>query len=132
MRFLRPRALRALMTRVLLECITMTGSEYALWEREGSARFPNGELADGEAPADAARRIVEAWTGTKAPKLELVDLLATPGALTLVFRALLTDAPSGAPRTYKRMELPAQVGALSGKYVEDALKTSLNYKLTRG
>jgi hypothetical protein len=29
------------------------------------------------------------------------------------------------------MELPARVGELEGKYIEDALKTSLNYKLTR-
>lgn len=119
------------MTRVLLECIAMAGSEYVLWEREGLV-FPHGELRDGETPAEGARRLVEEWTGTKAPKLELVDLLAAPGSLTLVFRAILTDEPTGSPKRFPRMGLPERVGALKGAYVDDALKTSLNYKLTRG
>lgn len=119
------------MTRVLLECITMLGSEYVLWDRSGLA-FPHGELKDGESPAEAARRLVLEWTGTKAPKLELADMLAAPGTLTLVFRAMLTEEPQGAATRAKRMELPEKVGALSGKYVEETLKTSLNYKLTRG
>ena len=119
------------MTTVRLVCITMAGNEYALWDRQGLT-FPHGELVEGEPAAEAARRIVQEWTSTKAPKLELVDLLTTPGALTLVFRAILTEDPVGVAKRSGRMELPAQVGALTGKYVEDALKTSLNYKLTRG
>lgn len=118
------------MTAVRLVCITMAGSEYALWDRNGIS-FPHGELQDGETPADAVRRILADWTGTKAPKLELADLLSEPGTLTLVFRAMLTEEPKGVAKRAKRMELPERVGALSGKYVEDALKTSLNYKLTR-
>lgn len=118
------------MTAVRLVCITMTGNEYALWEREGLS-FPHDEVREGESPADAARRVVQEWTSTKAPKLELVDMLASAGTLTLVFRAMLTEDPRGVTRRIKRMELPERVGALAGKYVEDALKTSLNYKLTR-
>lgn len=119
------------MTRVLLECITMVGNEYVLWQRSGLA-FPHGELADGESPADAARRLIAEWSGTKAPKLELADFVAAPGTLTLVFRAMLTEDPEGEAKRAKRMELPDRIGALSGKYVEETLKTSLNYKLTRG
>lgn len=119
------------MAAVGLVCITMVGSEYALWDRDGLA-FPQGDLRDGEAPGDAARRIVEEWSATKAPKLELVDLLVKAGALTLVMRALLTEEPQSVARRVKRMELPERVGTLAGKYVEEALKTSLNYKLTRG
>lgn len=119
------------MTRIVLDVITMVGAEYALWDRSGLA-FPHGELQDGEVPADAARRIVEEWSGTKAPKLELADLVSARGELRLVFRALLTDEPKDPPKRVKRMELPEKVGALTGKYVEDALKTSLAYKLTRG
>lgn len=115
------------MTRVSLHVITMAGSEYAL---VGGA-FPSGDLRAGEQPAEGARRIVEETTGTRAPKLELVDLRAEGDELRLVFRALLTDEPKGATRA-RRMELPEKVGALTGKYVEDALKTSLAYKLTRG
>lgn len=118
------------MTHVRLACITMAGNEYALWDRNGLT-FPHGDVRDSESPADAARRIVEEWTSTKAPKLELIDMLAEPGALTLVFRAILTEDPQGVAKRAKRMELPENVGTLSGKYVEDALKTSLNYKLTR-
>lgn len=119
------------MTRVTLDCITMAGNEYVLWERDGPV-FPGGDVRDGEHPAEAARRIVQEWSGTKAPKLELVDFRPAPGALSLVFRAILTDEPQGSARRAKRMELPERVGALTGRYVEDALKTSLNYKLTRG
>ena len=119
------------MTTVRLVCIPMAGNEYVLWERDGLT-FPHGELRDGEAPADGARRIVHEWSGTKAPKLELVDMLAEAGSLLLVFRALLTEEPQGAAKRAKRMELPERVGTLAGRYVEDALKTSLNYKLTRG
>ena len=118
------------MTRILLEIVTMAGNEYVLWERSGLV-FPHGEARDGEPPADAARRLVSEWTGTRSPKLELVDMVAGPGALTLVFRAMLVEEPKGAAKRAKRMELPEKVGALSGKYVEEALKTSLNYKLTR-
>lgn len=119
------------MTRVLVEVVTMVGSDYVLWDRSG-LRFPHGELADGEAPGDAARRLVLEWTGTKAPKLEILDILSVAGVVTLVFRAMLVEEPAGSPKRVKRMELPASVGALSGKYVEEALKTSLAYKLTRG
>ena len=119
------------MTRVLLECITMAGTEYALYAREGGLVFPHGELRDGEHPAAGARRVVKDWTGTDAPKLELVDVLAEPGALTFVMRALLVAEPQGAPERRRRMELPERVGSLTGKWVEDALKTSLAYKLTR-
>lgn len=117
------------MTDVRLVCIAMVGNEYALWDRDGLT-FPHGSLGRAEAPA-AARRIVEEWTGTRAPKLELVDMLAEGDALTLVFRAMLVEEPKGVAKRAKRMELPEKVGGLSGKYVEDALKTSLNYKLTR-
>lgn len=119
------------MTRVLVEVVTMVGSEYVLWDKDG-IRFPHGELRDGEAPGDAARRIVQEWTGTKAPKLEMVDVLTAPGAMTLVVRAMLVEEPQNVAKRAKRMELPEKVGALAGKYVEEALKTSLNYKLTRG
>ena len=118
------------MTAVRLVCIAMAGNEYVLWDRNGLA-FPHGELVDGESPADAARRIVASWSSTQAPKLELVDMVAAPGELTLVFRALLTSEPAGVAKRVKRMELPERVGSLTGKYVEDALKTSLSYKLTR-
>jgi len=119
------------MTRVLVECVTMVGSEYVLWDKDG-LRFPHGDLRDGEAPGDAARRLVLEWSGTKAPKLEMVDVLGAPGSLTLVIRAMLVEEPQGVAKRAKRMELPDKVGALTGKYVEEALKTSLNYKLTRG
>lgn len=119
---MRPRV------RVELVCITMAGNQYVLYEKG----FPHGELRDGEAPADAARRIVKEWTGTDAPKLELVDLRSAPGALTLVLRAMLTSEPQGQARRAGRMELPESVGALKGRDVEEMLKTSLNYKLTRG
>lgn len=127
---MRPNACAGAMTVVRLVCISMVGSEYVLWDRQGPS-FPEGELQDGESPAEGARRLVAEWSGTKAPKLELADLLAAPGTLTLVFRALLTEEPQPAPQRAKRMELPERVGSLSGKYVEETLKTSLNYKLTR-
>lgn len=111
-----------------LVCITMAGSQYVVYE-DG---FPAGALREGEAPADAARRVVKERTGTDAPKLELVDLRPRPGALLLVFRAILTSEPQGAPRRVDRMGLPEKVGALAGRDVEEMLKTSLNYKLTRG
>ena len=114
--------------RVDLVCVTMAGNQYVAYE-DG---FPAGELGEGEAPADAARRLVKARTGTDAPKLELVDLRARPGGLTLVFRAMLTSEPQGAARRYERMGLPEKVGALTGREVEEMLKTSLAYKLTRG
>lgn len=119
------------MTRVLVECITMVGGEYVLWDKDG-VRFPHGELRSGEAVGDAARRLVLDWSGTRAPKLELVDLVTASDTVTLVVRAMLVDEPTGVARRAKRMELPEHVGALTGKYVEEALKTSLNYKLTRG
>lgn len=118
------------MTTVRLVCITMVGSEYVLWDKDGLT-FPRGELKDGEQPADALRRLVEEWSGTKAPKLEMVDLLASPGELLLVARAMLVEEPTNVAKRAKRMELPDKVGALTGKYVEESLKTSLNYKLTR-
>ncbi len=119
------------MTRVLLECVTMAGSDYVLYPRDGAPVFPHGEVRDGEHPAAAAKRIVKEWTGTDAPKLELVDVLAEPGALTFVMRAMLVADPQGAPERRKRMELPERVGRLTGRWVEEALKTSLAYKLTR-
>jgi len=109
----------------------MAGTQYVLYEREGKPVFPHGEPRDGEAPAQAARRLVEEWTATKSPKLELVDLAASPGTLTLIFRAVLVDEPRNGPKRVNRMELPPRVGTLEGKYVDDALKTSLSYKLTR-
>lgn len=118
------------MTTVRVVCITMVGSEYALWDRQGLT-FPHGELKEGEQPADAMRRIVEEWTGTRSPKLEMVDLVASPGALLLLARAMLVEEPKDVAKRAKRMELPAKVGELTGKYVEESLKTSLNYKLTR-
>lgn len=120
------------MTRVEMDCVTMAGNEYVLFPREGGLTFPHGPMLDGEGPAAAARRIVKEWTGTDAPKLELVDVVAEPGLLRFVMRALLTAEPAaGAPERRKRMELPERVGRFSGKWVEDALKTSLSYKLTR-
>ena len=119
------------MTDVQLVCIAMAGNEYVLWERGGALSFPEASLADGESPADAARRLVLEWSGTRLPKLELVDVLASPGKLTLVMRAMLIEEPQGVARRAKRFELPEKVGSLTGKYVEDALKTGLNYKLTR-
>ncbi|GEM_PF-5805203 len=119
------------MTRVLLACIAMSGNQYVLYERDGAWAFPQGELRAGEVVPDAMRRVVEEWTGTRAPKLELVDLLSAPDALTLVYRAMLTEEPQDSPRRVNRMELPEKVGLLAGKHVEEALKTSLAYKLTR-
>jgi ADP-ribose pyrophosphatase YjhB (NUDIX family) len=119
------------MTRVLLACIAMSGSQYVLFERDGHPVFPQGELRPGEAVPDAMRRVVEEWTGTRAPKLELVDLLSSADALTLLYRAILTDEPKGAAKRVNRMELPDKVGLLGGRQVEEALKTSLAYKLTR-
>lgn len=119
------------MTRVDLLCITMAGAEYVLYPRDGGLVFPHGEVRDGEHPAAAARRVVKEWTSTDSPKLELVDVLAEPGSLTFVLRALLVSDPQGTHERRKRMELPERVGRLSGKWVEEALKTSLAYKLTR-
>ena len=119
------------MTSVRLVCITMVGSEYVLWDKNGLT-FPHGDVKDGEQPAEAMRRIVEEWTGTKGPKLEMVDVVARPGELLLVARAMLIDEPKNVAKRAKRMELPEKVGALTGKYVEESLKTSLAYKLTRG
>lgn len=118
------------MTQLRLVCITMAGHEYALFD----GGFPEGEPRDGEPIGDAARRLVDEWTGTQLPKLEIVDLLAAPGRLTFVMRALLITEPASTTRKLtraKRMELPAKVGSLDGKYVEEALKTSSSYKLTR-
>ena len=128
---MRVPAFPGAMTRVELACITMAGSEYVLYPRDGGPAFPHGVLSDGEHPGAGARRLVREWTGTEAPKLEMVDVLAAPGVLTFVMRALLVAEPQGAPQRFRRMELPERVGALSGKWVEDALKTSLAYKLTR-
>lgn len=119
------------MTRVLLACIAMAGNQYVLYEKDGALRFPEGELQEREAVPDAMRRIVESWTGTKLPKLEVVDLLSGAGTLTIVYRALLTDEPKGAAKRVNRMELPQKVGLLEGRQVEEGLKTSLAYKLTR-
>ncbi|MFA5860348.1 MAG: hypothetical protein WDA16_01500 [Candidatus Thermoplasmatota archaeon] len=121
------------MTRVRLDVVTMAGNEYVLYERDGTVQFPHDELRSGEHPAAGARRVVHAWTGTDAPKLELVDLrVVAPDVLSLVFRAHLTAEPTGKPVRAKRMELPVTVGDLKGSDVEEALKTSLSYKLTRG
>ena len=120
------------MTRVELVVVTMEGNEYVLYERDGAPAFPSGELADAESPADGARRVVAEWTGTKSPKLELVDLRASPGALTLLMRAMLVEPPQGDAKRAPRMGLPERVGAFAGSEIEESLKTSLNYKLTRG
>lgn len=120
------------MTRVRLDVVTMAGNEYILYERGGAPQFPNDALREGEHPAAGARRVVKEWTGTDAPKLELVDLrVAAPDELSFLFRAHLTADPAGKPTRAKRMELPAMVGTLKGSEVEEALKTSLSYKLTR-
>jgi hypothetical protein len=116
------------MTRVVLDVVTMAGNEYVLYD----GAFPRGELREGEHPAEAARRLVKDATGTLAPKLELVDLrVPAPGTLSLLFRAHLTGEPQGTPQRLGRMSLPARVGELGGAEVEEALKTSLSYKLTR-
>src|SRR5438034_463837 len=104
----------------------MAGSDYWL---AADGAFPEGELREGEAPAAAARRVVHEATGTDAPKLELVDLRASADGLLLVFRALLTAEPPSAGARHKRMELPERAGTLSGRDVEEMLKTSLAYKL---
>lgn len=127
---MRPDVLGRVM-RVRLVCITMLGADYVLCERDGGA-FPHGELAPAEPPAEAARRVVLEWTGTRAPKLELVDLRADAEGLLLVFRAMLTETPTTPTLKAARMSLPARVGALAGPDVEEMLKTSLAYKLTRG
>lgn len=122
------------MTRVRLDVVTMAGSEYVLYEREGRpAQFPHDDLRAGEHPAAGARRVVREWTGTDAPKLELVDLrVMGDDQLSFLFRAHLTGEPTtGRSVRAKRMELPATVGTLKGSEVEEALKTSLSYKLTR-
>lgn len=117
--------------RVLLDVITMQGSRYVLVERDGSARFPAGELAAGETPGAAARRILKESTGLEGPKLEVVDMRPAGGDLQVVFRALVGDAPKTPHRTAGRYELPEDLGRLTGAYVEEALKTSFAYKLTR-
>lgn len=120
------------MTRVRLTCITMAGNEYVLYQdHDGQATFPHGELADAEPPAEAARRILRQWTKTEAPKLELSDMRATPGELHLLFRAHLTQDPHDATGRAPRMGLPERVGVFSGKEIEESLKTSLSYKLSR-
>lgn len=120
------------MTRVRLDVVTMAGNEYVLYERGASPQFPHDELHAGEHPAAGARRVVHAWTGTDSPKLELVDLrVIQPDMLSLVFRAHLTAEPERKAVRVKRMELPERVGDLTGRDVEEALKTSLSYKLTR-
>lgn len=116
--------------RVTFDVVTMVGSQYALFERDGHAQFPHGELHEGEPVAAAARRVVAEWTGVDAPKLEIVDLRSERSELAIVVRALLPEAKS--PHTLApRMGLPPSVGRLPPAYVEEALKTSLAYKLTR-
>ena len=114
--------------RVEVVCITMVGSDYWL---APSGAFPAGELRDGESPAVAARRVVHEATATDSPKLELVDMRTDGGTMRLIFRALLTSDPKEGGARHKRMELPERVGMLSGKDVEEMLRTSLAYKLTR-
>ncbi|HWG92404.1 MAG TPA: NUDIX domain-containing protein [Candidatus Thermoplasmatota archaeon] len=128
---------------VLAHVIVMDGTRYALFRPHhgGEPVFPHGAFKVGEAPAEAARRLVKEWTGTDNPKLEVVDFLTRDGpgghkTLEFVFRALLTDAPKVGPAASElvhrnRMELPDRVGTLQGRWIEDALKTGLNYKLTR-
>lgn len=117
--------------RVLLDLVTMVGHRYLLLEREGRPQFPSGEVAPGEAPAAAARRILSEWTGLANPKLEVLDMRPHGQDLQFVLRALFADPPTVPHTTAGRYELPAQVGRLAGPYVEEALKTSLSYKLTR-
>lgn len=119
------------MTRVEIVCITMVGAEYALFDRGEGPEFPRGELRDGEPVADGARRLVAEWAGATLPKLEVVDFLSSPGGLAIVMRALVAEAPRPHRRA-PRMGLPPKVGPIDGKWIEEALKTSVAYKLTRG
>lgn len=119
------------MTRVRLEIVTMVGSDYVTWDSDGLPTFPHGDLDDGESVPAAARRIVHAFSQTENPKLELIDIRSEPGAVTLVLRAMLVSDPQGKTRRFKRMELPERVGSTTGRSVEEALKTSIAYKLTR-
>ncbi len=126
-----------------LDVITMVGAEFVLMKPRKTKDpetlvFPSSDFLVDESPADAARRVVEAWTGTKNPKLELVDWRVTtsPWEMAFVFRALLIDEPVATDEVesftrVNRMDLPAQIGRLEGAWVQEALKTGLNYKLTR-
>ncbi len=124
-----------------LDVITMVGAEFVLMRTKESGDawgFPSDTFHVGESPADAARRVVTAWTQTRAPKLELVDWRVShdPWEMAFVFRALLIEEPKvgGAVVELKRMnraELAGTLGRLDGAWVQDALKTGLNYKLTR-
>lgn len=115
----------------------MYDQKYILLPLSGGATafaFPEGVLGAGEAPAEAVRRILDSSIGTEVAggaKLELLDLLPADGDLLLLFRALLTELPSVPHRAANRMELPNKVGRFAGRAVEDAMKTSLAYKLTR-
>lgn len=120
------------MTRLSLTIVTLAGTEYVLFEREGAWAFPSDAFREGESPGAAARRVVEEWTGTTSPKLELMDFVAANDELRFVFRAILTSDPKGAVKRFPRMGLPERVGHLASKDVEEMQKTGLSYKLTRG
>lgn len=126
-------------TDLRLVVVTLAGNEYVLFKPKtgGDWAFPSDAFRPGEAPGAAAKRVVAAWTGTKDPKLEILDFRAGPGALAFVFRALLTEDPRAGEAASElkrtpRMGLPDRVGDLTGREVEEIQKTGLNYKLTRG
>lgn len=130
-------ALRRAMGRVdlRLTVVTLAGQAYVLLsDGDGKQAFPHGGIEAGESPAAAARRVVKEWTGTDAPKLELMDFVPREDALELVFRAFLTGDPvtdrkvTGAPRG----GLPDRVNGFDAAALEEMQKTSLSYKLTRG
>lgn len=117
--------------RVTLDLVTMQGARYVLLDRGNGPEFPHGELKSGEAPGAAARRILLDWTGLTDPKLEVVDFVTEADELRMLFRAISADLPKVAHKTAGRMELPPKLGRLTGPAVEEALKTSLAYKLIR-
>lgn len=113
--------------------VTLAGAEYVLFEGDAGPTFPTDEIRAGEAPADAARRVVGEWTGTKDPKLELMDFRVEGDALRFVFRAHLTAdlATDRAHARHGRGGLPELAGPLEAREIEEMQKTSLSYKLTR-
>lgn len=111
--------------------VTLSGTEYALFERDSEPRFPDGAFAKGESPRDACRRLLREWCGHDEAKLEVLDFVTAPGSVLFVFRALLTEPPRTPHKRVARMTLPSQVGALKAGEIEEMQKTGLNYKLTR-
>ncbi|MHB8586298.1 MAG: hypothetical protein ACYDDF_10755 [Thermoplasmatota archaeon] len=126
--------------RATILLIPMYDQRYIL--RAGSGRaasdtapsFPEGPLAAGEMLGVAARRLLgEAGLAAASPKLDLVDIVPNGPDLRIVIRAFLTEPPAAtAPFvTFGRMELPAAMEPVSAQYVEETLRTGINYKLTR-